>query len=506
MFSAPPDRPHRRKRVHQRLLAGGAGMVVVTGLVMVPTSAGADESLPDLVTTKNIQDHLNSLQDVADNNDGNRADGTSGYDASADYVIDQLEQAGYSPEKHTYEFERWTENSDSVLSQTAPDQRDFAHEDDFVTLTYSGAGDVTAQGVPVSPDAEDSGCSAEEFSDFPEGAVAIMRRGTCDFEEKATNAADAGAEAAVIFNQGGDSEQDSGPINGTLSNPMDIPVVGASTEVGEDLAAVGDDLEVRVAVDSEVGTATSYSVIAESGGAEDSTVMVGSHLDSVQEGAGINDNGSGVGAILETAIQLSTLEDPANQVRFAFWGTEEEGLVGSTEYVNELSDQERENIAMYLNFDMIGSPNYARFVYDGRGELEESMPPPAGSAEIQQLFEDYFADQDLESEPTELGGTSDYAPFIEAGIPSGGVFSGAGDVKTEEQAERHGGTAGEPFDANYHTADDDIDNINETAVTELSGGIAHAVQTYANGSLSETTALQDQQDVSSDRQGDLWLR
>ncbi|WP_393916346.1 M20/M25/M40 family metallo-hydrolase [Halostreptopolyspora alba] len=508
MFSTPPEGSGRRAPdAHRRLLAGGVGVVVATGLATAPAPANAHEALPDLVTTDNILGHLENLQKISERNGGNRADGTPGHDASTDYVIDQLETAGYEPEKRTYEFDHWEEHSTPEFARTAPEQRDFVPHEDFRTMTHSGSGDVAAAGVPVSPDSDASGCRSADFADFPEDAVAIMRRGTCSFAVKVDNAVEAGASAAVIFNGGGESDQESGVFTGTVGPPADIPVLSTSTAVGEELADTGAGLEVRLTVDAGVTRASSHNVIADtSGGADDTTIVVGAHLDSVPAGPGLNDNGSGVAAILETAVQLGTLDDPANRVRFAFWGSEELGLVGSTEYVENLSAAERESIALYLNFDMIGSPNYGRFVFDGRGELEESMPPPPGSAEIQELFEDYFAERGLASEPTALDGRSDYAPFLDAGIPSGGLFSGAGDLKTEEQAELFGGTAGEPFDPNYHTPDDDLANINETSVAELSGGIAHAVQTYADTPLDGSASPRDPAEAPLLRQAELWQR
>ena len=101
-----------------------------------------------------------------------------------------------------------------------------------------------------------------------------------------------------------------------------------------------------------------------SSGRADNVVMVGAHLDSVSRGPGINDNGSGSAAILEVAEAMRKVK-PTNKVRFAWWGAEESGLVGSTNYVNGLSPAEQDKIALYLNFDMIGSPNFGRFVYDG---------------------------------------------------------------------------------------------------------------------------------------------
>nr|WP_245646164.1 M20/M25/M40 family metallo-hydrolase [Nocardiopsis trehalosi] len=474
------------------------------GLGLAPGTAHAAESqLPTLVTTENIRSHMENLQTIADYNGGNRASATPGYDVAAKYVIDQLRRAGYKPVKHTFEYDSWAQNSPAVLAQTAPEEREFTVGEDFDAMSYSTGGDVTAPGVAVNADSAESGCSADDFAGFPEGAVAVVRRGTCPFSEKTQNAADAGAGAIVIFNN------EAGPINGTVGTESAIPAVGATQEAGAELLAAGEALELRVAVDAQVTTRSSYNITADTkGGARDNVVVVGAHLDGVAEGPGINDNGSGTAAVLETAKQLAKLDTPNNKVRFAFWGTEEEGLIGSTEYVEGLSERDRSRIALYLNFDMIGSPNYARFVYDGRGELPGSQVPPSGSAAIQKTFEDYFDARGLVSEPTEFNGRSDYSAFIAAGIPAGGLFSGGDGIKTEEQVEYYGGTAGEQYDPYYHTADDTIEHINWDSVEELSDGIAFAVETFADSTLPVNGVLRTHQDqeFSPERLGDHWLR
>ena len=142
---------------------------------------------------------------------------------------------------------------------------------------------------------------------------------------------------------------------------------------------------------------------------------------------------------------------PINHVRFAFWGAEEEGLHGSTYYVNQLTARQQKDIAVNLNFDMIGSPNFVRFVYDGDGDAFGTSGP-SGSGTVEDVFLDYFASQGLQTEPTEFDGRSDYEAFINAGIPAGGLFSGAEDIKTAEQAAIYGGTAGTAYDACYHQA------------------------------------------------------
>ncbi|WP_121188638.1 M20/M25/M40 family metallo-hydrolase [Nocardiopsis sp. Huas11] len=447
-----------------------------------PDHAGpprSDEAaLPDLVTAEAIEGHLENLSTIARYNGGNRASNTPGYDVAAQYVEDQLERAGYEPYRHEYEYLDWQEHSDAVLATTAPEDAGFELGVDFATMSYSAAGDVTAPGVLVETDAGDSGCSPEHFADFPEGAVAVTVRGACAFADKVQNAADAGASATVVINNVDEL------LQGTVSEPSDIPAVGMSQEAGARLLEAGEGLELRLVVDSTAETSTSYSVLAEtSGGRDDNVVVVGGHLDSVEEGPGINDNGSGTAFVLETAIQLAAQEDPNNQVRFAFWGTEESGLVGSTRYVESLTEEQLDDIALYLNFDMIGSHNYARFVLDGRGELPDSSGAPSGSGAIAQVFEEYFEEQGQVSEPGVLSGRSDYQPFMLAGVPAGGLFSGADGTKTEAQVEWYGGTAGELFDPYYHTADDTLDKINTDALDELSAAGAHGVEFFADNTL-----------------------
>ncbi|WP_308251317.1 M20/M25/M40 family metallo-hydrolase [Streptomonospora nanhaiensis] len=487
-----------------RLIGAGSAVVLALGLGLAPGTAHADDAvLPTLVTPDGIREHLENLSTIAEYNGGNRATNTPGYDVAADYVVDQLKRAGYKPRRIDYDYELWVENSDPVLAQTAPEQREFAYPDDFATMSYSGPGDVTAPAVAVNTGSAESGCAAEDFAGFPQGAIALIMRGTCTFQQKTQNAADAGAAGVVVINNV------EGPVNGTVGETSAIPVVGATAAAGEALLAAGEGLELRLAVDSEVRAESSYNIVADSRrGRADNVVMVGAHLDGVPEGPGMNDNGSGVATVLETAQQFAKLDDPANRVRFAFWGTEEEGLVGSTRYVEGLSERERERIALYLNFDMLGSPNYGRFVYDGRGELDDSLPPPSGSAAIQKTFEDYFSDRGLVTEPTAFNGRSDYSAFIEAGIPSGGLFSGGDGTKTEQQVEYYGGTAGVDFDPNYHTAQDDLDNVNMEAVDQLSDGVAYAVETFARSTLPVNGVARTYQAQRFDpaRKGDLWLR
>ncbi|MCK2214913.1 M20/M25/M40 family metallo-hydrolase [Actinomadura sp. ATCC 31491] len=207
--------------------------------------------------------------------------------------------------------------------------------------------------------------------------------------------------------------------------------------------------------------------------------MVGAHLDSVPAGPGINDNGSGSAAILEVARQMA-LYPVKNKVRFAFWAGEEIGLLGSDQYVASLSQEQRDRIRLYLNFDMIASPNYAYKLYDGDDSDGVGSPAgPPGSAQIEQRLAAFFGSRDLPTNGTDFDGRSDYGPFIEVGIPSGGIFTGAEGIKTAEEAALFGGTAGAAYDACYHQACDTIANIDATALDVDSDAIADSVARYA---------------------------
>jgi aminopeptidase Y len=276
-----------------------------------------------------------------------------------------------------------------------------------------------------------------------------------------------------------------GVINGTLGNgfTLDIGVTSVTQAVGQQLAqlAVAPGLVMRLKTDTFRGIATTSNVLAESAlGNPDNVVMLGAHLDSVNAGPGINDNGSGSAAILETARQMAFVE-PRNKVRFAFWGAEESGLVGSTYYVNNLSPEELAKITLYLNFDMIGSPNHVFFIYDGdNSDAVGAGPGPAGSAAIEKTFERFFTElAGVPFKGTDFSGRSDYGPFIAAGIPAGGLFTGAEGIKTADEAVLWGGTAGQQYDPCYHQACDTYANNNSFALDVNSDAVAYSALKYA---------------------------
>ncbi|MDT3709165.1 MAG: M28 family metallopeptidase [Pseudomonadaceae bacterium] len=437
-----------------------------------PLMVGTPLGLPRCLQAGNVLKHLQSLQDIASLNDGNRASGLPGYQASVDYVRSKLERAGYRVRVQAFPFLAFYPTGPGVLNALAPQQQNYVWEEDFTYLEQSDPGTVTAQVVAVdvalgAGNTSTSGCEAEDFAGFPAGAIALIQRGTCAFGQKATLAAAAGASGVVIFNQG-DTEDRKGLMGATLGADYagGIPVLFATYDNGAAWAQTAG-LQLSMTVDVIREQTETYNVLAETRrGNPDNVVMVGAHLDSVAEGPGINDNGSGSAALLEMALLMSKAH-PLNKVRFAWWGAEESGLVGSTHYVTQLPDEEKRRIKAYLNADMIGSPNFANFIYDGDGS-DFGLQGPPGSAAIERLLRAYFDLRNQPSEGTEIDFRSDYAQFFEDGIAFGGLFTGAEDVKSEAQAQRYGGAAGQAFDPCYHNECDNLANISSEAL-ELHG-------------------------------------
>ena len=471
------------------LVAATATGVASFALAPAPASA-VDEintaRLRQAVDVNGMLTHARVLQRIANENGGTRASGTPGYTRSAGYVKNTLAAAGYKVSEQTFTFPFFRELAPSTLAQVSPTATTY----ESATLDYSGSGDVTGRLVPTNdvqvPPGEvpgsTSGCEASDFPAAPAGpAVALVQRGTCTFEIKAANAQAAGYDAVVVFNEGQPGRQEL--LTGTLGRIFTLPVVGVSFEQGRALfqAAQAGPVTVRVTTSTESDPAArTRNILAETpGGDPGKVIVVGAHLDSVEVGPGINDNGSGTAALLEIALEMKRLGiTPRQKVRFAFWGAEEAGLLGSEHYVDTLSDAALSRIYANLNFDMLGSPNYARFVYDGDGSATP-VAGPAGSGQIESIFTRYFSSQGLASEPTEFSGRSDYGPFIAVGIPAGGLFSGAEGVKTAEQAARYGGTAGVAYDPCYHEACDDINNVSTKALSEMGDAAAHATATLA---------------------------
>ena len=374
-----------------RASAALAAVALIVTVAAAPANAAPNNNtvrkLTNAVTPDGVLNHLEALQAVADANGGTRASGRPGYKASVDYVVAQLEAAGYSPTVQEFMFPYVEENSQ--LIRRSPNPRTFVNGVDFLRNRFdSGTPEGTATGPLVNvdlvldpsgpPNTSSSGCDVADFAGFPAGAVALLQRGTCGFNVKALNAQAAGASAVIIMNEGQPGRTGLTNMIGDATG-LAIPAIFTTFEAGLNLAQT-PGATVTVTVDFTAEQRATYNVIAETaGGNADNVVMAGAHLDSVQAGAGINDNGSGSAGLLETAIQMAKVKTP-NKVRFAWWGGEESGLLGSTFYVAQLTARRARTSRLYLNFDMIASPNYTFGIYDGDNSGGTAAPgfiPPA---------------------------------------------------------------------------------------------------------------------------------
>jgi Zn-dependent M28 family amino/carboxypeptidase len=442
------------------------------------TSPAAQEfgaALQDKVTVDAMMGHLDELQKIADAHGGNRALGTPGYDASVDYVANTLRDKGFDVQTPDFEVRLpFAEEPQLTVGGRTVEAKPLEYT--IGTAPQGVAGPLVAARVDDSP-----GCTASDYDGLPvQGAVVLVDRGECPFGIKQAVAAQRGAVAMVVVNN-----VDGDVVNGTLGDDTDvkIPAVSVTRAVGGELRDAPGETSLRM--EAGVRTERTRNVIAQTKtGSTSDVVMVGAHLDSVPEGPGINDNGSGVAAVLETALQLGVEPDVRNAVRFGFWGAEEQGLLGSRDYVESLDEEQLQDISLYLNFDMLGSPNPGYFTYDG----DQSLPPdseagsprvPEGSAGIERTLALYLDDAGKPAEDTSFDGRSDYDGFTLAGIPAGGLFSGAEEKMTPEQAELWGGEADQPFDPNYHKKGDDLSQIDRTAMEINGGGVAYAVGLYA---------------------------
>lgn len=319
------------------------------------------------------------------------------------------------------------------------------------------------------------GCDVSDFpANLTKGNIVLVERGQCAFGDKSINAGKAGAVGAIIFDK-------DAPLHGTLGEPTgkEVPTVSISTKDAQKYIDVltkkpAHKFETTLYVDSYVRKIKTINVVAETrGGDHDNVVSLGAHSDSVAEGPGINDDGSGTISLLEVAKQLTHFK-VNNAVRFAWWAAEEEGLLGSYAYANSLSPAENQKLRLFMDYDMMASPNYEYQVYDANNKDH-----PNGSGDLKDLYIDWYTGHGLNYTLVPFDGRSDYVGFIDAGIPAGGIATGAEGVKTKKGQEKFGGTAGEWFDPCYHQLCDDLKNPDYEAWVINTKLIAHSVATYA---------------------------
>ena len=432
----------------------------------------------DAVSVDRIVQHQVALQQVASLNGDTREVFSPGYSASLDYVTSTLENAGYDAKVTQFNFPFWRESQPPVLNQVTPTAKTYrpgtaADNDspnvDFITMANSPTAVLdNARVVPVggivipSPGGGASGCQASDYPAEVRGNVALVQRGTCAFVDKWALAQQAGATGVIIFNEGNTPARQN-PL--FVDNQIDatIPAVISSFALGNELYQAfqaGQNPTVDFEVYGTFQDRFLPQVLAEtSGGDPNHVVVVGAHLDSVPAGPGINDDGSGTASLLAMAQEVASRPKSKlrQKIRFAWWGAEENGLVGSSYYAHTLPQEEVDKIDVMLDYDMLASPNYVRFIYDGDGNAAPDNPAgPEGSGKVEQVFADWFASKGMASDRVPFDGRSDYVGFTDRGIPAGGVFAGAEGRKTAEQEQIYGGAADSWYDPCYHQLCDNL--------------------------------------------------
>jgi Zn-dependent M28 family amino/carboxypeptidase len=386
-------------------------------------------ALPPGLSTTRMRAHLTALQRIADRTGGTRAAGTAGYRASVRYVSDQLRRAGYPPRVVDFPFVEYREIRERVR-QVSPRSRALRAEAiDYSPSTPRGG----LRGRLVV--AQGNGCEPTDFVGV-RGAVALAVRGTCFISVKGRNAAAAGARALLVYSA------EPGPLDATLGDPRaaSIPVAALPTAAGKRLAAEHNAV-VKLEIVTRKRASTSQNVIADTRPSSRRVLLVGAHLDSVVAGPGINDNGTGVAALLEIARVLRRVA-PELSVRFGFWGAEEYGLIGSRAYAAHANARE---IAGYLNFDMLGSPAREYGVY-------------AAGPYTERLLE-YLRGAGVRATTVDVEGRSDHYSFDQIGIPTGGVIAG--------------------FDPCYHAACDRLGRVDLEPLNTLAAAAAFGIASFA---------------------------
>jgi hypothetical protein len=519
--------PQRMKspRLHWVLLlclAGALALIAPVNATAI-TSAQCDarsndtpSKLVECVQKDDLMAHLQEFQDIANANPGpdgmpSRNSGEPGYKASADYVANVMQAAGYNVTIQTYKFTYYAYVGFPTFSEVSPTAQNYQ----LVTQWYPGkvdSGPVMAQiqpagGIvlpPTQTPSSTSGCTAADFVGFVPGRIALIQRGGCFYGIKVLNAQAAGAAGVIIFNEGNPGRTDATP--GVFFDPAGnefiptIPVAFASFAVGSGLynqyqQAVHDaaplpvvSLSISAIIDPN---RDDYNVIADSKGGDKNHVMVvDAHLDAIY-GAGMLDNASGSAAILDIAQKLKNV-NPVSKLRFIWFGGEELGLLGSSAYIDSLSPTELSHIGYDLDADVFGTPNYIIGVLDPAapdffGRTVTSTFPnrvyKASTIARDQAVK-YFDSVGFNHEFLAPTGTDAYN-FNLVGIPASGLLTGQDCCKSQNEVDLFGGFLGN-YEGNVPSFDggcvdnpfrwcDNIDNIDPNNLTLMSKAFATMV-------------------------------
>ncbi|KAI0114898.1 hypothetical protein F4814DRAFT_459743 [Daldinia grandis] len=443
-------------------LAGFLRSHIVSALLASLPIAGAtidkcdgvlvSETLPVLINSTAIHEHLQALQNITDTYHGNRVTGSAGHNKTIQYIQDHMKSQGYYVEVQPFH--------DSIQVNGKATLWANGEAFDVEPMGWSPECAFTERPL-ISVDG--IGCKVADYPQEALGAIVMVGAGGCSLSDKSIAAGKAGAIGLLMY----DFTQLTPSLGGL--DDRHIPSAKIAYRDAERI------LEHRLPLSANIfDIYTQYKEVS-----RDSMLLVGTHTDSVSSTPGINDNASGVASLLEIATQLSRFKTNST-VKFAFWTASEPCLLGSKHWMYTVHKEELQKIRLYLDVNMLGSTNGALKVYDGHGS-SFGTPGPHGSGEAKTTLIQGFEAQGVNFTTTEISNRSDYATFFDAQIPFAGLFSGANGLKTWKEVGMFGGNAGVPYDPNYHGPGDNINNINMTILLQNTKALAHAVGIYGRG-------------------------
>ncbi|CAF1457791.1 unnamed protein product [Adineta steineri] len=491
------------------LVASTLGIVVRQSKTETKNVECNEGALVCSISSNDLMKHLQQLQNIADESNSTRAIHTKGFNQTFDYIYNYLKtNTNLKVQTEYFSYMKFILNNTPMLSTNINGLEmnyTYGLKHDFTYLRNSESSDFNTPfqvtSIPNFGCDESDWLNATSSSSSLRDKIALIKRGNCTFTEKSLLAVKYGVVGLLIYNDGTTPNRYS-PVSGRVDQNITFPALSISYQIASSLVNAIQNVATNVVVRIHIST-TKYpepvgNICAHTiTGDATQTIVIGSHTDSVPEGPGINDDGSGTATNLVLATNLDRLFQTSSyppykyRVKFCWWGAEEVGIVGSRYHVSQAnySTIPGERISDYLvnlNYDMLGSPNFQMGIYDGHTANFSTTPPKAipGSIRLTELFRNWFIDQNLPYTISELGGGSDYASFLAAGIVISGLNSGISDIKTKEERDYYnrllgqgnGGVANAEYDPCYHQSCDSLANINPLGHEKLSKAAAYILE------------------------------
>jgi hypothetical protein len=517
-------------------LAMPASAVAITSAQCQARVNDTPSKLVECIQKGDLSALMDDLQAIADANPGpdghpSRNSGEPGYKASADYVAQLMEDAGYDVHLQKYQFDYYAYTGIPTMSVDGTALALGVDWGPGQSLGSMGGQTLTTVNnnvlPPTTTPSSTAGCDPGNFGPEVSGHPVLIQRGTCTFAQKVANAKTAGATGVIIFNEGNTQPDRTGLVIGSLGSVPTIPVVFVTFAIGNEMAqeiAAGNPPSPTVDIKAIFQpNADDWNVIADSkGGDTNHTLVVDAHLDAIY-GAGMLDNGSGSMAILDIALMLKNV-NPANHLRFIWFGGEELGLFGSRYYVNNLTSAQASHISYDLDADVFGTPNYLIGVLDPAApDLFSKVVPETFANKVykpSQVARDmaitFFDRAGFNHELISPNGT-DAIWFNRIGVPASGLLTGQDCCKTPAEVQLFGGQTGN-FEGNLGTTDGgcvdnpfrwcdnwpdnvDADNLTLTSKAMADMVVRQAFNTKIASNSSNPAVYSPKSGIASDTRG-----